>query len=386
MRLIDRYLFRQLLGPTFLATLALSLVAILAESLSAIGVILNQRQSIGIFVKIIVLAMPQLIVLILPVAVMLAGLITLNRLHRDHELAICFANGMGRWQVISPAIRLSALVALLSLAITLWLQPVCYRALRDTLQNVRTDLVSTMIRPGQFNHPAAGVTVYAQSVDENGTIHNLFIDRRLPSGRDTTVTAHVGRLQRREGTPVLNMRNGSIQELSPQGTINFLSFDNYVLDLRPFLGLKPKTSYKASDKYIHELLFSDASQAAETGSRQPMLAEANTRIASALYVIAFMFLAALAILGGPFNRMGYAPRIAAAAAIALVSRVVGFAVQSAAASHPALNALQYGVPVLVTLFCAELMFRRRLQPGRRKPFIPAAARGRAVAVPMMGDR
>ena len=122
--------------------------------------------------------------------------------------------------------------------------------------------------------------MYAQSVDENGTIHNLFIDRRLQSGRDTTVTAHIGRLQRRQGSPLLNMRNGSIQELSRQGTINFLSFDNYVLDLRPFLGLKPKTKYKISDQYMQELLFNDPSRAAESGRQEPMLAEANARIAS----------------------------------------------------------------------------------------------------------
>ena len=72
MRLIDRYLFRQLLGSTALATAALSAVAVLTEALSAIGVLLNQRQSPLVFAKVIVLAMPQLIVLILPVAVLVA--------------------------------------------------------------------------------------------------------------------------------------------------------------------------------------------------------------------------------------------------------------------------------------------------------------------------
>src|SRR5579871_121775 len=148
MSLIEDYLHRQLLAPTVQATLALSGIAILSEALSAIGLVLNQRQSPLVFAKVILLAMPQLIVLILPVAVLVAGLMSINRLHRDNEIVICFSSGMSRWRVISPALRLSASVAVLSLVITLWVQPLCYRALRDTLLSVKTDLLTTMIRPG----------------------------------------------------------------------------------------------------------------------------------------------------------------------------------------------------------------------------------------------
>src|SRR5689334_14626110 len=60
MRLIERYLFRQLLGPTLLATAALVALALLARSLSEFDVLVEQRQSALVFLKIIVLALPQL--------------------------------------------------------------------------------------------------------------------------------------------------------------------------------------------------------------------------------------------------------------------------------------------------------------------------------------
>ena len=68
MRLIERYFFRQLLGPTFLATTALCLVALLGRSLSELEIIVDQRQSALLFIKVILLALPQLLKLILPVA------------------------------------------------------------------------------------------------------------------------------------------------------------------------------------------------------------------------------------------------------------------------------------------------------------------------------
>ena len=53
LRLIERYLFRQLLGPTLAATAALTAVAILSEALSSISVLVNDRQSALVFAKII---------------------------------------------------------------------------------------------------------------------------------------------------------------------------------------------------------------------------------------------------------------------------------------------------------------------------------------------
>src|SRR5579863_696079 len=111
--------------------------------------------------------------MILPVAVLVGALVALNRLHTEHEIVICFTGGMSRWRVIAPAMQLGAAASLLCMVLTFWIQPLCYRALRDTLQGVRADIAATMIRPGKFAHPSPGVTVFAQSVDDDGTIHNL---------------------------------------------------------------------------------------------------------------------------------------------------------------------------------------------------------------------
>ncbi len=364
MRLIDRYLFRQLLGPTLLATLALSAVAMLAEALSALGVVLTQRQSLSTFSKVILLAMPQLIVLILPIAVLVGGLIAVNRLQRDNEITICFASGMSRWQVISPAIRLSAIIATFSLLITLWIQPLCYRALRDTLVGVRTDLVASLIRPGQFTHPAPGVTVYATSVDEDGTIHNLFIDRRLEHGRDTTILAREGRLQRHGVAPLLILHHGANQELSTTGVLNFLSFDNYILDLSPLVAAKPAMRYKLSDQYIHELISPDTEQAVDGATPTPNVAEAHSRFSAPLYNLSFMALSLSAVLGSGFSRLGYGVRIAVVAMVALVTRVLGFAIQNASVGWPTANLLQYGTPILIALVAARLLFTNTASSGR----------------------
>src|SRR6185437_3041066 len=235
MGLLDRYLFGQLLGPTVLATISLSLVGVLSQSLQALDLIVKQGQSALVLGYITALATPQLIAMVLPIAIFIAGLVALNRLHTEHEIVICFASGMSRWKVIAPALRLASIAALIMLVVNLWVAPFCERAMRVELYKIKTDLAATFFEPGQFIEPVRGLTVYAQEAD-NGTLKNLFVLREKPGGGDTTFIAASGKLSKRNGAPVLTMRDGSSQEFSKTGVLNYLKFDEYTFDLSPFVG------------------------------------------------------------------------------------------------------------------------------------------------------
>lgn len=381
MPLIDRYLFRQLLGPTVLATAALTAVALLSQSLSALDIIVSQRQSALVFAKVTVLALPQLLNMVLPIAVFVAALVALNRLHTEQEIVVCFAGGMSRWRVISPALRLASIVTVLALVMNLWIQPAASREMRQTLFNVRTDLASTLIREGEFTAPAPGLTVYAQSVDGTGLIHNLFIHQEKADGDASTYTADTGRLAKRGERPVLVMQKGSNQEFSEAGVLNYLSFDEYIFDLSPFMATGEMIHYKPSDRYLHELLFPDLQQDWEKRNRLKLLAEGHNRLASPLYNIALMAMALSAIIGGRFSRMGYGRRIAVVGAAAVTVRILGFVVQAGAESEAWLNVLQYAVPVAATYFALHSIFRQKvsrfidmqLKPARISRHAGAAA-------------
>jgi lipopolysaccharide export system permease protein len=367
MALIERYLFRQLLGPTLLATAALTAVAVLSQSLSALDILVDQRQSPLVFAKIILLAMPQLFVMILPIGVFVAALVALNRLHTEQEIVICFAGGMSRWRVISPAMRLAGLVALVSLAFTLWVQPLSYREMRATLLAIRADLAATMVSPGRFTHPAPGLTVYAQAMDEAGVYRNIFINQDRGDGHATTVTAYEGRLEKRNGIPVLIMRHGANQEFSKTGVLNYLSFDEYVFDLRDLISLDRTVHYKRSDRFLHELFFPDLRQQWERDNRKKLLAEGHARLAAPLYNITMMAFALAAVIGGSFSKFGYATRMGAVAGAALVVRSLGFAVEAAAGSNPILNVLQYAVPAGAAVAACWVVFANRPRQAQHTP-------------------
>ena len=360
MRLIDRYLLRQLLGPTLLATAALTSVALLSQSLSGLDLIVNQRQSAWVFLKITVLYMPQLINMIMPIALFVAALVALNRLHTEQEIVVCFAGGMSRWRVISPAMRLAGTIAFLALVMNLWVQPAAFRELRQELFEVRTDLASSLVREGEFTEPVKGLTVYAQSVDGKGDLHNLFIHQTKPDGSATVYMANQGRIAKRNGKAVLVLRDGSTQEFSTRGVLQFLTFNEYPFELGTLSNSAELIHYKPSDRYLHELIFPDLQQDWERRNRLSLLAEGHARLSSPLYNIAFMAMALSAILGGGFSRLGYGRRIALMGAAAALVRIVGFGVQSACDDNAWLNIAQYLVPLAATAFALRSVFRQRV--------------------------
>lgn len=360
MSLIERYLFGQLLGPVLAAVSALVGVAILSQALGGFEIIVEQRQSALVFLKIVLLAVPQLSVMILPVALFVGTLIAYNRLHTEHEIVVCFAGGMSRWRVMSPAVRLAAAAALLSLLANLFLQPLAYREMRDTLFRVRTDLVASMVREGRFTHPAEGLTAYVQSSSANGRLRNIVINEQRPDGTDSTISAAEGRIAKRAGKPVLLLRQGTNHSISSDGVLNVLAFDEYVYDLSQFLNTDERLTYKISDRYLHELLFPDLRQDWERFNYAKLQTEAHFRLSSPLYNITFVLMALAAVVGGAFSRVGYGRRIAAFGAAAAVVRIVGFGVQAACNDAPWLNIAQYLVPIAAATYTLRLLFRSQV--------------------------
>src|ERR1700761_562792 len=373
MNLIDRYLFRQLLGPTLLATIAFSTVMLLGQSLQALDLIVNQGQSAAVFLKITLLGLPSLLSMILPITIFVAALVALNRLQTEQELVVCFAGGMSRWRVISPVLRLSVMAAIVSLVINLWIQPLCARAMREELYKVRTDIASSLVQAGQFTQPSKGLTVYAAQVQNHDTLKNLFVNEEQPDGATNTFSAREGQIAQRNGQPVLIMKHGSEQALSKTGVLNYAVFDEYTFELAAFLPKGDTVHYKASDRYLHELFYPDLTQIWEKTNRLKLYAEGHARLAEPLYNIALVALALSAVLGGGFSRLGYGKRILTAIAVAAVTRIAGFGVQTVADDQGWLNALQYAVPLPAIAWGLGRVFHRPAKPRPAPPVAVIAA-------------
>ncbi|MEO1039484.1 MAG: LptF/LptG family permease [Pseudomonadota bacterium] len=365
MTLFQRYAFRQALWPFLTAMAALTGLAILTQSLSNVDLIADEGGTALIFIWITTLALPQVIALLIPIAVFLACAAALNRLMSDSEFTVAASAGMSRRQRLSPFVRLAVYAVLLNLLINLFVQPAAFREMRQALYEVRTDIATSFMRAGEFVPLGGDVTFYARDVSNSGVMTDVFIEDGRP-GEGAAYVAARGLITRTERGPVMLLESGSRTALDENAELTSLTFQRYEFELSAFVDAEASFFFKESDKYLPELLDPSISDIARARGREDLLAEGHYRLSAPLYSIAFALIAAAAFMGVQHRRTGYGGSIIIAGAAALVLRLLGFAVQAAATDDAGMNALQYAIP-MIGIILALLVIARPSRALTRPP-------------------
>ena len=383
MPLLQRYLFSQAFWPAVLALSALALLALLTQSLQTLDLIVENRQSALTFLKITGLALPQLIGIILPLAVFMAALYALNRMNGDSELVVAKASGVSPWQIGSPLVRLGVVAMIVHLVITLAVQPLSFRQMRAEVLKVRTDLASQLVQAGEFVTPARDLTLYARDIATDGTLLDVIIYDARDADDILLHTAKTGEVQRTPAGAALLLRDGAVQQELPGGGLDVVEFINYRLDLSQAFVFDSQLRFKASDLFVHELLRPDPRRFIYGNQKTEYLAEGHARLSAPLYNVALVILALCFMIRGEHLRLGYGRRIVICAVSGFVLRLLGFAATSAAESAAGMNALQYAIPGAVVVGgVLFLTMRRKVMRGgasrRRRAYDAGVAAKPAV--------
>ncbi len=376
MNTISTYVFRQSLGPLLAILGALAAIAILTQGLNQLDIIVTNRRAGFAFAWVTILALPQLISLILPMALFIAVVYALNRMQSESEIAVLYGAGVSRQRLARPIMQLAVLAAIIHLAINCIIQPWSFEERRNVFYDLRTDIASSLVEEGSFTYPADGLTLYARSRGGGGELRDLLInDSRTPPG--ITYTARAGAIVTIEGAPAIVMRDGQVQRQTEQGGVDVLDFDRYVLKFDGVFDEPDLFFLKASDRTLFDLFFPDRTAHYDQRNINEFLSEAHGRLSAPLLNIALALIAIIGVLMGDFSRRGYGRRIMWASAIALVVRLSSLVTQAAAVDDPQLNALQYALPLAVIVISGVVLGGKGSSRKRREMGPSVLARAEA---------
>lgn len=364
MNTVSAYVFRQALGPLLAILGALAAIAILTQGLNQLDIIITNRRAGFAFAWVTILALPQLISLILPMAVFIAVIYALNRMQTESEVAALYSAGVSRRRLARPIMQLATLAALVHLAINVLIQPAAFEERRQVFYALRTDIASSLIEEGSFTFPTEDLTLYARERGGGGELRDLLINDARPD-LPITYTARAGAIVTIDGRPAIVMRDGQVHRQTDDGTVDVLDFDRYVLQLGEDFSEPELFFLKASDRTLYQLFFPDLTAHFDQRNVEQFLAEAHARLSAPLLNLALAMIALAGVLVGDFRRGGYGKRIMIAAVLALLVRIAALALQAVAADEPELNPIQYALPLVVMLFAGVAMGGRR---SRRKRF------------------
>lgn len=366
MNRIQTYIFLRVFRSAIVIIGGLAMLAILAQGLSRTDIIVENRQSALTYFQIVALGAPQIMALLTPMAMFVAGIWALNRLHSDSEIVVANAAGMSRWQVAQPVIVLAVLAALVHLGVNVAIQPLAQRTMREAVYAARADLASSLVRPGQFTRPDEELAVFARELNGSDFL-GIQISERPDAADGRDYLAQRGRFIEVDGRPSIVMFDGEVHQLDEDGALNILRFDQSTFDLTPFIEAPQDLVLKASDRYLTELFWIDSTNPQEVANRDLYFAELNARLATPLTSVSLALLAIIAVLGGHFNRRGYNRRITGASAVALTLIIVQLSLQSASVAQRQFNALQWALPLLTIFILSVLLFRSTLTRPKLRP-------------------
>ncbi|MFV0297432.1 MAG: LPS export ABC transporter permease LptF [Hyphomicrobiaceae bacterium] len=365
--IIFRYIFRQAAGIIAMMMTSLTGVVWIALALKQLSLVTSQGQDSVTLFKMTLLALPNLMAMVAPVALLVAAVHTLNRLNGDSELIVMTAGGANLWTIAKPLVTLAVLVALAISMVNHFVMPWSLRQLRTYIVQVRTDLISQVLQPGTFATPEQQLTLHIRERARNGNLLGLVMEDERDQNMSSTYLAESGEIVKQDGATFLLMHHGNIMRQPRDGKpLQMIEFDSYAVDLAHFEAKDTAFDFKPRERYFNELVHPDKDDVLAKRQSGLLRAELHERFSNPLYPIAFALIAVAFIGHAQTTRQNRVHAILAAFILSIGGRLGGMAGTNLVALSASAVWMVYTIPIALGLFGVLLIASRRtLRPPSR---------------------
>lgn len=177
--ILSRYVLRETAQTWFVVTLVLLLILVTYQFAQVLSDAAGARVPKEAIFRVLGLTSVQFLAILTPVGLFLSILLALGRLYRDSEMAAFMACGVGPAGLYRPLGLIAAVLALFVGWLALEVSPTATREIRAVAEEARQQADLSMLEAGQF-FPFGGIdaVIYAETVAEDGSLGNVFVQRR----------------------------------------------------------------------------------------------------------------------------------------------------------------------------------------------------------------
>lgn len=181
-KILDRYIFSELLPPFGISLFALCFVMLTKELLRLVELLVSKGVGFLAVFKVFLHLLPSFLVLTLPIAGIIASITAFSRLSYDKELVAMRAAGLSLVRLSTPVFVFSSLVFALTLVLSQWGQPWTSLSLKKLALNLLRDQLTLALDKGVFNEPVPHMVMYVSDSQGEAFDRGIFIaDERNPT-------------------------------------------------------------------------------------------------------------------------------------------------------------------------------------------------------------
>lgn len=229
MNLLDRYIFKQFFWNLLMVLGGLLSLYLLIDFFEQIDRFTANGLSVGFALRFFIMKIPSIYYQLSPVAILLAGIITLGGLNHNGEAMALNAGGISLRRIITPVILASLLLTMLTVAMAQWLLPTTTSKTNKIWYTyIKQPVINGIVLSGRiFYRGSEGIYSFKTNKDKatsKDLIYSTWDDKFTLT---RFLTAETGR---HKGT--WHLKNGIEKSLSQDGAYAVSSFKERQVDLK----------------------------------------------------------------------------------------------------------------------------------------------------------
>jgi len=284
--ILYRYLWKECWNIFIVGILAITIIVFMGRITRVMQMIITKGVGLADILRFCLLLMPYLLLFTVPMAGMIAVLVTFLRLSNDNEVMALKTSGISAIQLLPPVLGFSLLITGAALFFSLYATPWGNQEMRQLLLDITKRRADLGVREQIFNNDFDKMVFFVNNVPSSGGLmEGIFLSDDRDPKVPNAITADTGRMIFDPKTErlVLQLFNGRVLRLSDDASsFHSVQFDTYQVPLELFQ-FAPKA--KSEDEMFYFELLQALSQA-QPGSveQNKLLIEINRRFALPLGV------------------------------------------------------------------------------------------------------
>ena len=176
MKLLDRYVLREMLGPFMVGVVGFILVLTVDLLFTMADLIINKGVPVWAVLKLLCFKMPSLLVMTFPVSTLFGTAMALGRLSKDNELTALRTSGVSLFRIAAPILALGLFVSLLSYVTNERIVPYANYVSNTIIREVLYRQPLPEVKDNVFFKDPQNRYYYARRVDlKNQRIDNIMV-------------------------------------------------------------------------------------------------------------------------------------------------------------------------------------------------------------------
>src|SRR5436190_6645139 len=216
MKILHRYLIREIIPPLVIGLLLLTFVLMLPPLLQQGARLIEKGVDWRIILRVLWTLVPQALSITIPMALLPGILVGLGRLSADREFVALQACGISVFRLSRPIVLLAILACAATAYETLVATPDANQTFRQILFNVVASRAENDIKPRVFFQEFPNRVLYVRDTPPGSAWKGVFVADSTKADHTSVYFAQSGRL-------VVDRTKQTVQLLLEQGTVHTVS-------------------------------------------------------------------------------------------------------------------------------------------------------------------